>query len=85
MRGMDVAPSCEIGIPGVQAGGGPGWYLVARSTVVEAGPFPCIITALHAAAWLHHQGRGVNPAPWLPVKSKGLVVGSRRRVPGVAP
>lgn len=76
---MDVAPSCEIGIPHLVPGGGPGWYLVAANTVVEAGPFPGIIAALNAAAWMHWRGRGVNPAPWLPVWSSGLVVGSRRR------
>lgn len=77
---MDVAPSCELGIPGVIPGGGPGWYLVGANGRVEVGPFPCIITSMAGSAYLHQHGRGVNPAPWMPrFTRQGLLVGSRLR------
>lgn len=76
----EYAVACDYGIPGVLPGGGPGWYLVAENTRVEAGPFPDRETADAAARWLDDHGRGVNPWPWRSVRSRqGLIVGSRYR------
>lgn len=72
---------------------GPGWYLVAANTRVEAGPFLTEDAALHAGAWLDANALGVHPAwerddddtddempPYLPRHSAvGLIIGSRVR------
>lgn len=78
----DYAPACEIGIPGVLPGGGPGWYLVSIETsVVEAGPFRSEGDAILGGLWMDDHARGVNVNPWEPVEStRGLVIGTRRRL-----
>jgi hypothetical protein len=59
---------------------GPGWYLIADNTRVEAGPFLTAESARHAADWLEDQALGVHPAPYAPRYSAvGLLVGSRVR------
>lgn len=73
--------ACQI-IPGTIPWG-PGWYLVADNTRVEAGPFLTEETAEHAAQWLDDNALGVHPAPWTPRWSgQGLLVGSRIRERG---
>lgn len=59
---------------------GPGWYLVAENTRVEAGPFLTEEAARHAADWLEDNALGVHPHPWTPRYSAvGLLIGSRVR------
>lgn len=59
---------------------GPGWYLIAANTRVEAGPFLTQDTATHAADVLDARSEGVHPAPWEPRYSAiGLLIGSRVR------
>jgi hypothetical protein len=59
---------------------GPGWYLVAVNTRVEAGPFLTPRDAERAADWLDDNALGVHPAPWTPrYSATGLLVGSRVR------
>lgn len=59
---------------------GPGWYLVAANTRVEAGPFLTEQAAERAAEWLDENSEGVHPAPWTPRHSAvGLIIGSRVR------
>lgn len=59
---------------------GPGWYLVATNTRVEAGPFLTELAAAEAADWLEDHALGVHPGPWEPRhSSQGLLIGSRVR------
>lgn len=44
---------------------GPGWYLIAANTRVEAGPFLTEESALYAAHWLDEACMGVHPT-WEP-------------------
>lgn len=82
MPAEDYAPSCEIGVPGVIPGGGPGWYLLSlEGQVAEAGPFATEQDAILGGLWMEDHARGVTPNPWEPVYSaKGLVIGARRRM-----
>lgn len=77
---MDVlaGTACQL-VPGTIPWG-PGWYLVAANTRVEAGPFLTEEAAAHAARWLDNQCLGVHPAPYVPRHSRtGLLIGSRVR------
>lgn len=77
---MDVlsGTTCSV-VPGTIPWG-PGWYLVAANTRVEAGPFLTEDSAAHAAAWLDDQALGVHPEPYVPrYSASGLIVGSRIR------
>lgn len=64
---------------------GPGWYLIAENTRVEAGPFATEEDAEKAAWWLDEECLGVHPAyeeglPYRPrFSAHGLLVGSRVR------
>lgn len=59
---------------------GPGWFLIAANSRVEAGPFLTEESARHAAGWLHDNAMGVHPSPWQPRYSAvGLIIGSRVR------
>lgn len=80
--------SCSL-VPGLIRWG-PGWYLIAANSRVEAGPFPDEDTALLAGHWLEDRSQGVHPAveddedpsapPYRPTFSAvGLIIGSRKR------
>jgi len=89
---MSLAPldfltgtTCQL-VPGT-APWGPGWYLIADNTRVEAGPFLTDVAAKEGAEWLEDHALGVHPAPYVPRWSAhGLLIGSRvrerRRKPG---
>lgn len=57
---------------------GPGWYLIAANNRVEVGPYPTQEAAERAAERLEREARGINPAPWWPLRSpRGLLIGTR--------
>lgn len=82
---LEHGPSCQVGVPGVQAFG-PGYFLVAANKRVECGPFDTEQDASKAAEWLEDQSLGVHPYPWRVVYTPvGLLVGSKCRAASEPP